>query len=118
MKKDGETLGYVVLECAGWRYPDLGNDNWVISPYWIKYEYRKRGYGTILLVALRNRLSEYLQGDIFALVQDTNIGSIHAMEKAGFRLVSNAKIEGKFRKYKHIKEPGEYRVYKLIKTGK
>lgn len=107
--KDNTILGYCLLERKGWRYPFVGKEDYVISPYVIKKDYRGLGYGTRLLRDIVNNVK--YNGKIFAMVKKDNISSIKAMEKAGFQIIAHANIIGIMRRYMLADEDAEFYVF-------
>jgi len=97
--KDKKIIGYCLLEPRGWRYPFIDKNDVVISPYVIKPEYRKKGFGTKLLKDITNYVEDATKARIFAIVRINNTASLIAMKKAGYKVWGNVKISGMFRKY-------------------
>lgn len=113
LKKDGNTLGYVVLEKgAGIRYPGTSKNDWIISPYTVKPNERGKGYGIQLLSDLKNDLHKYLTGSIYAEVRQNNMASLRAMEKADYTFLHYAKQDRLFKRYIKSNIKSEYLVYK------
>ena len=97
MKKDDEIVGYCLLEPGEGRYPDISGNDVVISPYVIKEDQRGKGYGTVLLSAVKDIIHN--EKKIYAMVKKDNIPSVRAMEKAGYSKIAFADIHGFLRRY-------------------
>lgn len=114
LKKEDNVLGYVMFEKgAGIRYPDTNENDVIISPYTVNPAQRGKGYGTRILIDVKESLSKYFKGNIYAEVRQNNIASIKAMEKAGYEFQYYAKQKGILKRYVRSDKESEYLVYKV-----
>ena len=74
----------------------MGKTDWLVNPYFIAKEYRKRGLGTLLL----RQSSNLIHDTLWAVVARDNIASMKALGHAGF-MTNNCVTTG----WKHIPTP-------------
>lgn len=106
--RNGEVVGYIVFGPGkGFRYPFTKEKDLIISPYVVKESCRGQGIGTRILVDT----GKLVPGRrIYAVVMNSNIASIKAMEKAWYKTISYADHKGIQRKYE-LCTGGEFIIF-------
>lgn len=88
LKLDKEKVGYMVLEPGGGRFKFTSKNSIIVSPIYIKSQYRGKGLGKTLINCLP------IDKDIFAIISPENTASINLFKKAGFQQYSYVKYSG------------------------
>ncbi len=108
-KKD-EILGYCLVAPGGRRIKCSAHKDIVLGPYYIREEYRGKGYSKYLINAIIRNLGIEFE-NAYDYIHYTNLPSIKASEACGLQQCQRVNIVGKTRKL--IEDPtGEYIVYR------
>lgn len=103
---DKIAVGFCLLARGGSRYKFASNKDLIISPIFIKEDFRGKGYGTILLEEVVNKYNK----NLYAVIDPSNISSLKIHKQKGFIHVNNLSTKGVITKF-YINENGYLQLF-------
>lgn len=116
MEKDNKIIGHLVFGKGGSRVAMSSTDDIVIGPIWIIPSARSKGYGSIGIDFILNKMGLNYQY-AYEYIDKDNIPSIRAVEKNGFTFVGDCNEFGIFKIIKPYRG-GTIKVYRISNIQK